>query len=517
MHAINLDLNKYLSDLHPMKPVGALAFLLFLFTCSALKAQEQKIIGTHALSDTLTRLTAHQYSLDSIKAYVWADSMKSRINVQTAFDSISLRHKIDSLQNLGQISLPYQHKLDSVIQKKDALVSEVNGKREALLKKSQGRLDDWKSRAEAKLGFMTDQTGAIPDVPGMDVPGLPDTNVPSLDNLSQQLSVNGIELPDMPSLSVLELKNLDLSPDLSSVNKSLSLPEFDGLKGVQEKLALGKEGLGSLSSAIQNPDAAVDASLGKVSELGAVKEQLGPADGIGDNEFMETAEKLKDPEALQNELKEQVVKRAVNHFEGKEQVLQQAMEKMQKYKQKYESLNSLSEIKKRPPNPMKKKPFVERLVPGVAFQILRKEDLFLDINPYIGYRLTGRLTSGIGWNQRLGYSTKRDHFTSASVVYGPRTFTDFKVWRGFSARVEFEMMNTHVPPLFSRAHPDSYPREWVFTTMIGIKKEYRFIKSTKGTAFMMFNLFDHKHRSPYGDVVNSRFGFEWTMKKGKKS
>src|SRR5690606_10240301 len=132
----------------------------------------------------------------------------------------------------------------------------------------------------------------------------------------------------------------------------------------------------------------INASADRIAEVGAVKEQLQLADGIRDNAFMEAAEKMKDPEALKEEVKQQAVKQAVNHFAGKEEVLQSAMEKMSQYKTKYESLNGLSEIRKRLPNAMHGKPFIERIVPGVAFQILRKDDLFLDVNPYIGYRIS---------------------------------------------------------------------------------------------------------------------------------
>jgi len=52
--------------------------------------------------------------------------------------------------------------------------------------------------------------------------------------------------------------------------------------------------------------------------------------------------------------------------------------------------------------------------------------------------------------------------------------------------------------------------------MAGIKKEYRFLKSVRGTVFILFNLYDPKHKSPYGDVMNSRFGFEFPLKKRVK-
>jgi hypothetical protein len=152
-------------------------------------------------------------------------------------------------------------------------------------------------------------------------------------------------------------------------------------------------------------------------------------------------------------------------------------------------------------------------VPGVALQLQQRNDLLLDVNPYAGYRITGRFISGLGWNQRIGYSLDHDYFTSVAVIYGPRFFAEFKVWKGFTARGEVEWMNTIVPPRLGGPFNDRNQREWVNSVFVGLKKEYRFIKSVKGTAFIMFNLFNPEHKSPYGDVVNTRFGFEFPLKK----
>lgn len=75
-------------------------------------------------------------------------------------------------------------------------------------------------------------------------------------------------------------------------------------------------------------------------------------------ELKDMAGKMQDPNAL----KDQAVQQAVNHFAGKEEQLQKAMETMAKYKQKYGSLESLSDIPKRRPNEMRDKPLRERLL-----------------------------------------------------------------------------------------------------------------------------------------------------------
>ena len=471
--------------------------------------------------DSLDHSIRTRLAIDSIGVIAWSDSLRTKVKAQFDLDSLNLIHHIDSLRNIDLPINSLQQNLDSLVAKKDALLKEVDVKREILMTRSRERIIAWRDKVREKLGV----TGVpdLPNVPGgsvpdLNVPGAPDVNMPDLPDVNLNMDqLAELGLPEMPALDVAELKNLDLSPELASINESIRLPEFDQMDDVQEYLGKGNEALSTVSQLQANTDAVVEQSIQKIDGASEVQEQLQLAEGVQDNEFMDAAQKMKDPEAMKEEVKQKVVKKAVNHFAGREQVLQAAMDKMAKYKAKYESLNSLSEIGKRPPNPMKNKPFIERLVPGVALQILKNENINLDINPYVGYRLSGRFTAGLGWNQRIGYSTKENYFTSPAVVYGPRSYVEAKVWRGFSGRVEAELMNTVVPPPFKPLTADITNREWVWSFMAGVKKEYRFIKSVKGTAFIMFNLYDPKNKSPYGDVLNTRFGFEFPLKKKKTS
>jgi hypothetical protein len=189
------------------------------------------------------------------------------------------------------------------------------------------------------------------------------------------------------------------------------------------------------------------------------------------------------------------------------------MEKISKLKKKYVSLNSLKDIPKRRGNPMREVPFIEKMVPGIGFQILSFDKLYIDVNPYLGYRVTTAITIGAGWNQRIGYEKKQHDITSISVIYGPRVYAEYRIWKGFSPRLEGELMNSFVPPPFKSRIVDHGNRAWVTTVMLGLKKEYRFMKSVQGTAFVMFKLYDPQRISPYNDVMNSRFGFEFPIKR----
>jgi hypothetical protein len=175
-----------------------------------------------------------------------------------------------------------------------------------------------------------------------------------------------------------------------------------------------------------------------------------------------------------------------------------------------------SESVPKTPNPISAKPFIERLVPGITFQSQRKNRGGLDFNPFLGYRISRRLTAGLGWNERFGFHF-RHHFglSHRRGVYGPRSFVDFKVLKGFSLRGEIEKMNTFVPPLPGLNPPgDPGSREWVWGVFLGIKKDFRLTEGLRANIQVLYNLYDDVYyKSPYADRLNLRVGLEFPLKK----
>lgn len=476
------------------------ALLIFLLSVAASLQAQQVDSLLNRLSPDSVHVTQAD-ALDSIQYSFYGKSDSLKLEYKSKFNSIDstrtrLLSKIDSLNALQLPTDKYTHKLDSVIQQREKAVASLNEKVDGLKSKATDKIyklelsPELQSKADALTG----------DIQGFKLP-VKDINIPSLD------------LPGSP------LKNLD------GLNTSIESPvgkigELDGLKDITGKtggLSSITQQAGGYQSDIQN---ITKGNLQDVKQLpNALESKAGDIAGVGD--LKKSAESL-DPmlSAAQNPdaMKEQAVKKvkevAVNHFAGKEQVLQQAMEKMSKLKNKYSSLNSLSEVGKKRPNEMRGKPLNERLLPGIALQIQRKGDnILVDFNPYIGYRLSGRLTSGLGWNQRYGYDTDRNTFSPGTRIYGPRIYSEFKIGKGFSPRAEAEIMNTYVPPRLHSGTTDSYGREWVLGVFVGLKKEYKFMKHVKGTAQIMLRVFNHENKSPYGDVLNMRVGFEFPVKR----
>ena len=344
-------------------------------------------------------------------------------------------------------------------------------------------------------------------IDGFQIPGA-DFNSPNLNLDGGNIGVGKLDdfkIPSTPaSLDMNGVKDLNLNtPDTN-------IGEVSGISGKVSEYGGDVQGLtkGNVGQLNELPDAA-EAKATELSGLNEAMEQTQTLD-----KYKQMTGQIQNPDSLKQFAVQEVRQVAVNHFAGKEEELKKAMEVVSKYKLKYTSLNSLGDLKKRPPNEMKDKPWIERIVPGIAIQLQKEGDnVLVDFNPYFGYRFTGRITGGLGWNQRVAYNTDMNTFNQDAKIFGPRAFAEYKLWKGFSPRAEVETMNTNVPPQPYTPNVDPLTREWVWGFFVGVKKEYKFIKSVKGTALVMMRLTDPENKSPYGDVVNVRFGFEFPMKK----
>lgn len=494
-------------------------------------AQEQSV--STSTFDKVSALSDGQWVKDSLQVNAWSDTLKN--NIQNKFKSDSLKTVLqrDSLHDLNLPTDRVEARYDSLQAKRQELLTEVDAKRQSLLNKTRNRLETWKDKVRAGLGLDSLKTGSktanIPDkIPGDinaiqdKIPGTGDITLPTGDIPKIPTLPEG-DIPPIPELKVGELEELNLSPDLKSLQEvpsikdKLPVDNIPGISDIKDKVAPVSEYTDKIKMIKEDPSKGVESSVTQIKEVKQVQEKIGGAEALKKHEALSEVEKLKDQEAIKKALKEKAAKQAVDHFAGKEEQLQQAMQQLSKYKQKYSSLQSLQDIPKRRPNEMRGKPLVERLLPGVAFQIQKRNNVLLDVNVYTGYRFTGRLTSGLGWNQRFAFDSRERNFSPSQRIYGGRLYTEFKALKGFSLRLEPEMMNTYVPPVFTVKPNDAGEREWVFSVMGGIKKEYAFLKNVKGTMMMYYNLYNRHHKSPYVDRLNIRFGFEFPMKKKSKT
>lgn len=461
--------------------------------------------------------------VDSIQAsfYQRSDSLKNALQHKLRFwekAESKLQKKMDSLSSRNLPGGKVREKLDSINKLRNQTVATFDKKLQSLKERTSKKINDLDLPSEAK-----EKVAAVTkNIDGVNLSG-PDVNIPGMKNISNPLANTSAagDVTNIPNINSGTLPSGDITKKMGEISapgidQTKQLTDING-KGEVSKVTKEVSGYSKEATELANGNVDEVKSLPKAAE-----EKAADVSGIKTvgqqtkelEEFKNITSKMKDQEALKKEVTEKIKKVAVNHFAGKEEQLKAAMEKVSKYKQKYSSLNGISELSKKPRNKMHGKPLIERIVPGLAIQIQSKGENFLvDFNSYAGYRITGRLGGGLGWNQRIAYNTARKGFNPSARIFGPRTFGEFKLSKGFSPRAEIEIMNTNVPPSLGTIDPTR--REWVWGAFVGMKKEYTIFKNIKGTAMVMGRLFNRDHKSPYADVLNVRFGFEFPMK-GKK-
>jgi hypothetical protein len=451
------------------------------------------------------------HKVDSIRTSfnLGADSIRNEY--QSAIAKIDAQKNkvnstIDSLQRFKLPTGKYTGKLDSLNQLSSNTTSKYTAKLDELKSKTTGKLNALDLPPEYKepiQGLTKNVDGLGLDgaakIPGLEIPGY---SLPKIEGIGDITSKAG-EIGEIGKIGDLGNLGGNLPKvetpvgDLGQVTQQAN--------GYQDDL---KNITGGNLNDVQQMPKTIEEQAGKIEGVQELQKQSGVVDGYKDK-----VGNLGDPNAAKEKGVEMAKEAAIDHFAGKQEQLKAAMDKISKYKQKYSSVSSLKDLPKRPPNAMKGKPFMERLVPGLYFQYQQKNYNLFDFNLYAGYRISGRFTSGLGWNQRYAYDRRKHEWNSRQgSIYGPRAYVDFKLGKGFIAHLETEVMNTFVPSTL-RTFTDIGHREWVWGMMTGMKKEYKIYKNLKGTVLLQYNLFNPKFKAPYVDRLNSRIGFEYTLKK----
>jgi hypothetical protein len=157
-------------------------------------------------------------------------------------------------------------------------------------------------------------------------------------------------------------------------------------------------------------------------------------------------------------------------------------------------------------------PVIERIVPGVSFQLYNQGHFMYDANPFARYLIDKRYSAGIGWVERLAFDQMG---LDNERVYGPRLIFQYNLKRSWSLRVQPEVLNRYI-----MAQTFSYSSEamrvWVPSLFVGIKKEFILYKMFRAQLEAAGNLYDPNGKSPYQEKVALRFGFEFPMKQPGK-
>ncbi|MEO5979355.1 MAG: hypothetical protein ABIS36_06520 [Chryseolinea sp.] len=479
------------------------------------------------------KVTNKSDSLNSFTKIQRSNRLDSLYQIKGRLDSVQLfaNSKMDSIQSTYESSLAKLQKLTNILKSKiDSLtnnhapVDKFSEKLDSLSQKFNDLHDDLSNRIEAVKSKAKEKIDAIPMQPELKE---------QLSGLTQNIDKLGLPsaydrlTPDLQAmhLSFGNTKGISSLPSLGDIG-GITGTGISGVMQTNQGIAtLGLHKVGSLAESSEK----IGEVTGKVSEVSQVRSQS--FDKFADSKFkgldgvqqiqkaanIQELSVIKSQDAMKAEITKQAYAVATDHFAGKQKQLRAAMDNIVKYKKKFSRVPSISELPKRPPNAMKEKPLIERIVPGINMQMQKKGSEFMvDFNPYAGYRFNGIITAGLGWNHRVSYNYKIREFVLSSGVFGPRAFGEFRLGKGFCPRLEVEAMKTKVPPVTRSGSSDPYARQLVWGVFAGIKKEYKFIGRVKGTASVMVRLFDPKRQSPYSDIISARIGFEFPMKKNHK-
>jgi hypothetical protein len=486
---------------------------------------------------------------DSLRAIYELDSLKSGLTLK--IDSLrshglptdKYTRKLDSLSNIGpqkyiELTQARARKLEEQIKSPVTnTIQKVNQPVEQLQDKVNRPIDNVESKINDKLNVMRQEGGTDANLPGnlntgnvsLDNAGLPNTDLNTGVDLNNKIDLPGTEnsFPKLDNPVDGQMGKLNDIGDKTTELKSVPQQQLEKIKSIDE-IQTVRDKVGDINTATDKVQAyegdiknIAQGNIGEVKAIpDAIENKAAGLDELKDlqaqtaeiDKLKDLSSKANDPKAMKEMAKQELKKQAMNHFEGKEAVLKSAMGEMAKLKSKYDKVTSLKDLPKRPPNPMKRKPLLERIVPGVTLQFQKTTHFTVDINPFISYRFTGRLNAGLGWNERLVF-LKWNKLSTPDRVFGPRTFGTFGFRKGFSVKAEIEKMNTLVP---ASAISRDGGYQWVWSAFVGFKKDYTFIKKITGNVQVLYNIYDDHDNSPYADRLNVRMGFEFPMKKRNK-
>lgn len=448
--------------------------------------------------DSLTSSAKQNYIHDSTIIRSWSDTLRARINYR--FSSVANSKSIDSLRNLALPEPEIIKRTDSLLQQKMNLLKEVDEKQARLQKRITGRYTSWTENLRKKFNL---------DSAGVNLPGVPPpvgtTSSPSI----SKPSIPSADVP-LPSLGTEDFSSLGLSPELTGIGGATAIPSTQQLGEWQNSLSSVTNPMGDLQKQVagfkqitQNPTDAAEQAVTSLAETNDAAKQLNDAEKLKEQaEALKLAEEMKNPEAV----KEEAVQ-----YAAKEAQLQGAMSQLSKYKQKYSSISSLSEIPKNdwlPRNGLKGTSFRERFRLGMNLGVRNNSDtLLIDLYPNASYRITGRLEAGLGAIYRLRVSTSPFGLEQSDPVWGVALFSVFKTFKSVFIRVESDV-TSHMK--YGTGESSPY-RDWRWTFYSGVQTNFRLGQRWTGNLQMLYN-FDSSLKDGFPEKLAMRFGVQHQLR-----
>lgn len=332
------------------------------------------------------------------------------------------------------------------------------------------------------------------------------TDLPKIDGLTQNDQVKELmdkksELQNFPKEKLQELKAADKLKDVSGKVDKLDdkLAKVETLEDDAKKIAEGKvDQVKQLPQEVENRFAKLDEG----KELSAKAKQI--------QEYEDRLKKYQDKKLIQQELKAKALTIANEEKMKNAALVKKAQDGYAKAKRVHGSFQSTKDLKRLPPNAMKGKPLRARIVPGLTFQVYQSDKLRIDLGPQLGFRVSGRITTGIGGVYRISINKSNKYFVANENIFGGRFYTDVLITKGFYGHADFEYLRTNSLDINSS-------EQWqnrVAASHFGLGKSYSISKRLKGSAMGLYRL-EYAGHLPSPKFI-LRMGLEWQLGKKKK-
>ncbi len=465
------------------------------------------------------RLNGLERSLDTLQgsssiAYAKADSARLTL--------LKARNKLDSVNKVGQTSLVKlttwkisKRKRRKELTKIEALYSEQFADVDLAVNELTDKIGKNQLKYTSKLSVL-DSFGV--NLGTRKIPSF-DKNLADLGTLSNQIQPAVLDAPLNNGSQLQTLQNpiptLGSSPAMPSLDPNL--PRADIPKGVTSP-DRSIPNLPSISTEELSKAKGVDIDKApeiletKVNEEAVVKElsmdeQKAIALKAEYERNLQLVEQYKDKDMIRKQLSDKLANVANEQISVNAFQVSEGRKTLAKYKRRYSDIQSLKSLPKRPPNPMHDKPLRERLEPGIWIQAEQNSELNLYLSPQIGYKLSGRLSAGLGITYRIqGSVVDSLRLYTSHPVFGPKVFANFLMLRNFYARLEYEGL---------RAAPmaNSEANRWINNVYVGLGKRFTLSRRWKGDVQGTYNCIYDKNTSPYGSRFALRFGFIFNLEK----
>lgn len=472
------------------------------------------------------RLSSYNHKIDSLKGRLTSriDSLRTLKvpDVKMIHSLDSMRGKLDSLKNSGVVKdfAKAEKKLAGIESSVTSKLGGVSGKINGKLKLFN---DNGGNAGHVNIPGVS---GVNTKLPGIKTPPLGgvNSNLPGINTAAAEKSL-GSNASLLKGGGQSNLGGTSLPGSGTSLNTgSPGLPNVDlgGISPIQKEGAELTKATGQIGEYQKEASDVLKGDMTNTKQLS--KDLEGRANGIAEvgklqSEVMTIAKQKaliekwnSDPEYKKELLVTQAKEQALNHFAGHDKELMAAMNQLNGIKSKLKDREQVADLIKKSGLSIKSTPRIERIRPGFNVQPQFGDNVTIDLNPQVGYRISWRFTAGAGWNERIGFNSAKRKFGENERVYGPRAYFQFKIKEGYFAMANVDLMNTFISSTYVNT-TDPQTRQWVWGYMAGMKKEFRYSNRLLGNVQILYNIYDPHHQSPYSSRINIRMGIEFPFKK----